>query len=201
MIDMSEKIDLREIEKKAWITFSSKDGFYDIFIGVMLIVSAIQAFFYNIWFTSFILISVLIVPLGKKYVTIPRIGFVKFGPERVRNQFKMVMIIGIAVSATFILFLLPIFIEDPPSYLASIVMASIIAVVFAALGWFMCNYRLILYGLMWAFGEVLWRIFGEPTGPYLLLTFGIIMVFIGIFVTLRFIQNYPLPSKEVANGL
>jgi hypothetical protein len=198
---MNREIDLREIEKKAWTTFSSKDGFYDIFIGVMLIISAIQAFFYNIWFTSFILISVLIVPLGKKYVTIPRIGLVKFGPERLKSQLKMVVIIGIAVSFTLILFLFPIFIEDPPLYLGSIVMALVIAVVFGALGWYLCNLRLIIYGLMWGAGEILWRIFGEPAGPLLMLTFGIVMVFIGVFVTIRFVQNYPLPSKEVADGL
>jgi hypothetical protein len=198
---MNREIDLREIEKKAWTTFSSKDGFYDIFIGVMLIISAIQAFFYNIWFTSFILISVLIVPLGKKYVTIPRIGLVKFGPERMKNQAKMFIIIGIAVSLTFILFLLPMFIEDPPAYLGSILMASIIAIVFVAMGWYMSNYRLAVYGLMFAGSEIIWGLLGEPIGPLAILFSGLFMVFIGVFVTIRFVQNYSLPSKEVTDGL
>jgi hypothetical protein len=198
---MSGEIDLKIIEKRAWITFSSKDGFYDMFIGVMLVISAVQAFFYNIWLTSLILVSIIIVPLGKKYITIPRIGRVKFGPQRVKNQIKMIMIIGIAVSATLILFLLPMFVEKPPAYLSSIFIALLVAVVFGALGWYMSNFRLVIYGLMFAAGEILWRIFGEPTGPLIMLTFGSIMVFIGIFVTIRFIRNYPLPSSEVANGL
>ena len=201
MVQMSEKIDLREIEKKAWTTFSSKDGFYDIFIGVMLIISAIQAFFYNIWFTSFIFISILIVPLGKRYITIPRVGLVKFGPARIMNQLKMLVIIAIAISATFILYFIQVYVDDPPAYLGSIWIASLVAIIFGAIGYFMNNFRLVVYGMMWASGEILWRIYGEPTGPLLMLTFGIIIVFIGVFVTLRFIQNYPLPPKEVADGL
>ena len=198
---MTEKIDLQEIEKRVWVTFSSKDGFYDIFIGVMLLVSAFQAFFYNIWFTSFILISVLIVPLGKKYITIPRIGLVKFGPERLKNQLKMFIAIGIALGATFILFLLPMFIEKPPAIFGSLWIAGLIASIFGVWGYYMSNIRLIIYGLMFAAGEIIWGVFGEPLGPLTMLFSGSIMVITGIFITIRFMRAYPLPPSEVANGL
>lgn len=197
---MTEEIDLREIEKKAWGTFCSKDGLYDIFIGIMLLTLAIQSFVYNIWFTSIIFISILIVPLGKKYITVPRIGRVKFGPARQIKLIKMVVAIGIAVSATFVLYLIQIYVEDPPPYLGSIWIASLVATIFGAMAYYMSYLRLFIYGLMFAVGEILWRLFGEPTGPLAMLVFGIAMIFIGVIVLVRFIRQYPVPAEEAING-
>ena len=196
---MNQKINLKELEKKAWTSYF-QDGLWEFFIGIMLITSAIRTFTDNFWFTFMIFIGMFIMILGKRYITTPRIGVVKFGQIRKMKQTKLVGVIGLAVIITFILFLSPTFVKDSPRILISVGVAIFIALIFGAIGYYMDYYRFGIYGLMFAIGEILWGLFGIPVGPLAMLVFGTAILIIGIFSLTQFLHKYHLPNKEVASG-
>ena len=187
---MEQNIDLNKLERKAWTSYF-QDGLLDFFIGFMLISSAIRTLTDNVWTTFLIFIGMGVMMLGKRYITLPRMGLVKFGQVRNVKRVKLVAVIGIAVIITFILFVSPTSIIDSPKILTSLGMAIMIALIFGAMGYYLDYYRLIIYGLMFATGELLWGLFGIPVGPYALLISGCVILLIGIFSLIQFIKKYP----------
>jgi len=99
---MNEKINLKEIEKKAY-RFTFQDGIYDIMFGVLL------RELIGLGYILFLAIPApLLLTLGKKYITTPRIGIVKFGLKRQASYKKFVTISVILVILTVVLLILTI---------------------------------------------------------------------------------------------
>ena len=91
---MSQNLDLKALERKAFRSVH-QDGLWDIYLGGMLL--ALSLFFSipengegELNYTLLALLGVAIVfavfQLGKKYVTVPRMGQVRFGPERQKRK-------------------------------------------------------------------------------------------------------------------
>ena len=78
---MAEKIDLREIEKRSYRSYF-KTGIYDLAFGVLLLSFAVAPLIREA--IGLMYIAVVIVPaplvilLGNKYVTGPRMGHARF---------------------------------------------------------------------------------------------------------------------------
>lgn len=195
---MAEEIDLRKIEKKAWNTYMSQDGLYDIFMGIMLLTLAIQAYFYNIWFTSFIFVAVLVVTLGKRFITLPRIGLVEFGKTRIMKQMKMMIALLIVFLAVLTLYYLSVLGNKPHETVSRLAIPALIASIFVIVAFFLNYIRLGIYGLLYAFSEILRGVYDKPIRNIAVLIIGIIALTIGIYVLLKFIKKYPLPEKEVS---
>jgi hypothetical protein len=195
---MAEEIDLRKIEKKAWNTYMSQDGLYDIFMGIMLLTLAIQAYFYNIWFTSLIFVAVLVVTLGKRFITLPRIGLVKFGKTRMMKQMKMMIALLIVFLAVLTLYYLSVLGNKPHEIVGRLAIPALIASIFVIVAFFLNYIRLGIYGLLYAFSEILRGVYDKPIRNIAILIIGIIALTIGIYVLLKFIKKYPLPEKEVS---
>ena len=184
---MSENIDLKKIEKKAWTSYF-EDGFWDLFFGVIFITSAVRSLTDNVWFTLGIFGAVVINIVGKRFITIPRMGRVKFGPVRQKKQFKMGVMILISLLVIFVL----------GTFMANItfpVMAVWLAVFFGLLAYLMDFSRLFVYGLVFATSEVIWSVYGEPYGPIANLIFGVIILMVGLAVLNRFLKKYPKPVE------
>jgi len=198
---MNKELDLKELEKKVWLTYF-QDGFWDIFIASMMLTMAIRTLTDNIWFTLGMFTGVPIMVFGKKFITIPRLGRVKFSQFRIKRQIKLVVSIGIAVCATVGLLLLISMGWGAPKAVSSLGMAAFLALIFGLIAYFLDFPRLIIYGLMFAVNEIIWGHFGEPTGPYVVLLFGSVVLVIGLIILISFIRKYPLPKEEeIANAL
>ena len=195
---MTEEMDLRKIEKKAWSTYMSQDGLYDIFIGIMLLTLAIQAYFYNIWFTSLIFVAVLVVTLGKRFITLPRIGLVKFGKTRMMKQMKMMIALLIVFLAVLTLYYLSVLGNKPHEIVSRLAIPALIASIFVIVAFFLNYIRLGIYGLLYAFSEILRGVYDKPIRNIAVLIIGIIALIIGLYVLLQFLKKYPLPDKEVS---
>ena len=96
MVDIDKEVlDLKSIEKKVYRSFF-EDGFWDIFIGMLLLGFGLgwTRIIFDIMEPLYILIisiiwttiTFLIYYLGKKFITLPRIGTVKFGQKRKARQ-------------------------------------------------------------------------------------------------------------------
>lgn len=198
---MNKEVDLKELEKKVWLTYF-QDGFWDIMFGIMMIMGALRTLTDNILFTFLILGGVLVPILGKKYITVPRLGVVRFNQDfRFQNK-KLVYLFVVAIMIIISLAFLAISGVESLRGHSSPFVALLLVLVLGMLAYFLDYWPLLLYGLMMATTEIFSGIFGNPTGPVIELVFGFTALFIGVTMFMRFLRKYPLQSgEEVANGL
>jgi hypothetical protein len=197
---MNKELDLKELEKKVWLTYF-QDGFWDILFGIMMIMGAIRALTDNVVFTFLILVGVLVPILGKRYITSPRVGIVRFNQNLRFQQKKLVYAFIVAIVIIISLVILSIGrIWIFYGYI-SLFVAMLLALVLGMLAYFLDYWPLFLYGLMMATTEIIWGIYGIPTGPIIEIVFGGTALFIGLTMMIRFLRKYSLPKEEMVNGL
>jgi hypothetical protein len=201
---MTDEINLKEIERKAWISYF-EDGLWDLFFGVLFLISGIRSLTDNVSYVGglyalLLVVCILILPIGKKRITIPRLGYVKFGPARKLRQSKAIAVLASSVLATFALLMLSKSgLALPPKMLISPIIAGWIAVVFGVLAYYLDFKRLFAYGVLFAISEVLSGLFGEPIGSIMQTISGVAVLVVGIAVFMRFMRRYPLPTEETPN--
>ncbi len=209
---------LTEIEKKAYRS-TFQDGLWDIFLGSQLLILSISALLSNIGTTKKLHMGVLIVlqilivlafTIGKKRITIPRMGFVKFGPKRKRKITKSRIILLISVLAGFVVFLIAsAFIQSNPSDRSKLLLLAPVGwvansiVVFSLLAYYMDFTRLYLYGVLFAlpvpFDAAIKQFTNLNLSPVAFAVPGIAMLTVGTALLVRFLHDYPADIKEVYN--
>ena len=203
---MEENIDLKEIEKKAYKTIL-QDGFIDIEIGVMFIGMGINAFFSDyvsifVNILGFVIVGIFAVSLvflGKKYIVVPRIGVIKFGPKRKAQRKKIIIFSLINTLILIIVLILTInsVIQQIP--LRGIALLLVLGLLFATLPLSILAYimefpRFFLYGLLIGFGLSLAEILEFSTAVFLI---GVIIFIVGLTYLIKFLRKYPLQEGEV----
>lgn len=198
---MIEQIDIKELEKKAWRS-TFQDGLWDIYFGLILSGLGFS------WQGSFfgLLGAMGILFLGKKYITQPRMGFVKFGLGRKKKKKKLAMFLGLNTMLAIITLILTMlgFLQQLiiPGYILMLANGLIfITLPFSTIAYFLQLNRLYLYALLGGFGfffsEILFPITGSPINDFI--TFGgigLIIIFTGLTIFIRFLRNYPLKKDE-----
>lgn len=196
---MLKKLDLKEIERKAWTSYF-EDGLWDIFLGLLVLTGGIRGLTDNLWFYLMLLPAALAPTLGKRFITIPRMGLVKFGPARKVKRERMGTVLVISVLVTLALLLL----SHSGLALPKIPISPIIAIFYAgalgAVAYYMDFRRLYAYGLLFAVSELLWGRFGKPIGPIVDTVSGIVILLVGLVVFIRFLRKYPLPTERALDG-
>jgi hypothetical protein len=207
---MSEKINLKELERKAWRSFFD-DGLWDIYLGLLLALMGISGLLDRSSLTEGwgmgIYIGLLVLVMlafwaGKRFVTVPRIGRVKFGHERKVRRIKTTLVLFASVVFGLVAMLLtsaarrnaaP---EVPWRIIIPAIWAVNMLAVFGAMGYFLDFERLYFIGLMYAItvplNEILITLAEIRIGPFLFFSFGAIIVVVGIFYLIRFLHNYPV---------
>ncbi|NVM44534.1 MAG: hypothetical protein HWN79_06435, partial [Candidatus Lokiarchaeota archaeon] len=111
---MAEHIDIKAMEKKAWIS-TLQDGLWDIYFGLLIMGMGFSWLggFFGLPETVDVLVTIfgwdtgviLVFFLGKKFITQPRMGFVKFGQIRKKRNKLLGLFIGLMVVFTLITFI------------------------------------------------------------------------------------------------
>lgn len=218
---MNENMDLKKIEKKIWISYF-QDGVWDIFIGLLLLNFGIAPFIgavingdYSqselsdlISYSIILIVAYIILYCGKKYITAPRLGRVKFSTERISKAKKTTIVFGLSVlfgALVFILIATDSLLFNNTLQFGAIAFGINAIIVFSAWAYFFDFTRLYLYGWFFAASIVL----VEISRPYVGSTFdnvigfgvfGGIIILIGLAYLIRFIQKYPLPKEEISYG-
>jgi hypothetical protein len=155
----------------------------------------------NVWFTFLALSSVLVWPLGKRLVTIPRVGLAKFGPARRARQFKITVIITATVVATFTLWMYAASSGvDFPDAASAAIVGGFITFIFWLLAHFLDFRRLYLYAPLFASTLAVSEVFEDPIPGYASLGVGGLILLIGVLYLIRFIRRYPKPSPEESDA-
>ncbi|UCC21256.1 MAG: hypothetical protein JSV62_08260 [Promethearchaeota archaeon] len=209
---MTENIDLKSLEKKAYKS-TFEDGIWDIFLGLLVLnigLGPLFSMFINLpefWDTLifsivFCTIAFLIFYLGKKYITVPRIGDVKFGPKRTSKLLKLRIFLSIVFILNVVLFTLPLtgilnYADIQPLLITLILGFGVFTIPFCIVAYFLDFTRLYYYALSIGLGlfltDLLTPIIGFPFDIIIIFSLlGGIIVIIGLVYFICFLRKYPL---------
>jgi len=208
---MIKSVNLKEVEKRAFRSMF-QDGLWDIFLGILLLnlsifpwlteeyMSPLSIVIVSLTITIFVFIGLY---LGKRYLTIPRIGILRAGSERKNKLRKLhIVLIVSVIGITALLFMIRYlnqFSQIPIPFLVFSVQAII---VFSIGAYFLSYDRLYLYGIFFAFPLPAGYALAKAEYSVLKLISitvipGFIMVIIGTVCLIRFLLNYPVIKEEV----
>jgi len=228
---MSEKIDLKELERKAFRS-TFQDGLWDIFLGLLLLNVAIGTIVGGMLEgaeMSLPWIMLMIVPwpfvvliafwAGKKFVTTPRIGLVKFGPQRkarMRNV-RAVLFVSVLLLVIMVFWGWAAMGNGLPQWMRGIPFPLFVwpvqtIVIFGLAAYFLDVPRFYAYGVLYGLPLPLGLALAKNTDltglSSMAITFGVavgVMVLIGVILFVRFLREYPVaapgpPSERAPDG-
>ena len=211
---MSEQIDLKGLEKKAWRS-TYQDGIWDIYFGMLILGMALAPYGENFGLPSELgsmivvfcidLMAVIFLILGKKYITIPRIGFVKFGVRRKRIKKYLLGFLIFNLLLAFVFLFADVsgifnFFNIEGIIRPLVVGLLLITVPLSLLAYFLGYQRLYIYAIFFGLGlffsDVLYPFVGSPLDLLLGegLT-GIVAIIIGLAYLVKFLHKYPISKK------
>lgn len=208
---MSQQISLKDAERKVFRT-TYNHGLWDIFLGCFFLIFVIGPYlssslgdfwssvvFLPIWAAVFLVIQLL-----RKFVIIPRMGIVQFGPMRKTKLMKFTFVMLAINIVAFILGLVAaINFGKIPGQMYSIAIGLTLLVGFSFAAYILDFSRLFLYGLFVGLsplvGEWLW-IHGYASHHGFPITFGVssgVMILLGVALFLRFLRDNPFPAEGI----
>ena len=208
---MSTKINLKELERKAWRSVF-QDGLWDMYLGFLLLTMGMGPVLPTLdtpimWTLAMLLMLSVLAWLafwaGKKFITTPRMGLVKFGPQRKTKLKKTRAVLFLSVLLGVITLVLRAMwnVEWAAIPIPAYVWAVQAIVVFGLGAYFLDVSRFYAYGMLYAIPLPVGLVLLQNTGlPGLMfLPFGVsggVMVIIGVALFIRFLREYPLPAVE-----
>jgi hypothetical protein len=197
---------LREIEKKTYMSYH-QDGLIDIFVGVYIFLFGIGIFLntateFSTWFVIPAIFPAIMVPIWisfKKRITIPRIGYVKFGSRGANRLMAVLLGLMVAGLGAFMAFGLGAFMGQGWALTlrnlifsnGMIIIGIGAAIISSLFAYTMGLKRLYVYGLltlvMFLIGHFIAIQF-----EYFPLTIGLAIIIYGLVLLIQFIQKYPL---------
>ena len=217
---MSQEIDLKQIELKAFRS-THQDGLWDIFFGLVVVFMAINLYRpatgYSGWNIIIFLVGYgvanLIFWLGKKFITLPRMGQVKFGPIRKKRGLHLAIALGVIVLINIGLVMLTALGWANPEQAASLNTflseRGWMDIAVALIGSMLVGTSMILMAFFNDFPRgyyiasmaslavflMIWL--NQPIFPIIL---GGLIVLPGVVLFIRFLSKYPLPKQEAFHG-
>jgi hypothetical protein len=217
---MSDVLDLKQIERKAFRS-TYQDGLWDFFMGI--IVAAMAIFMYRpesgyspiniIGCVLIFTVGNILFWAGKKYITLPRMGQVRFGPIRQQRKKVLAIILGIivliqvfVVGMTTFGWLNPVFGEKLINsfgnynleHLAVAALGSLFVgpsmLVIAYLNDFPRGYYIAILMAMAVFLMILTN---QPIYPVVI---GVLIIVPGLVLFIHFLKKYPIPQGDETNG-
>jgi len=197
------KINLKELERRAYLSYH-QDGILDMFIGFNILL-------FGMWMLAdmaylagaFVAIFTPIYAQVKKQITVPRLGYIKFAPSRMAKSKRTVLLLVIAGALAFISGVL-LFITTQRGILAPIqllieygmiVIGVAGMVLLAAVAYVSEIRRLYAYSALF-FAMFAGGYFLTIPFVYYIMTLGAVIMLAGLYLLIRFLRTYPLPTGE-----
>jgi hypothetical protein len=201
---MSDKVNLSKIERKAYLSYF-EDGLWDMVIGSFILSFGIDMAIGSPS-SSFVFPSLMVLGWGvKRWVTYPRIGYVKFAPARRLKIRKSMGRLVLLLFLTALAGLVPLFAlsgrSGLPSGLVSwvkehtlLLFGAVWAIIVAALALLFGVKRFYAYAVLVTGALVGGYLFDvEPCWHFLVP--GSVIVILGLVLLVRFLATNPIPSQ------
>jgi hypothetical protein len=206
---MNQEPNLKEIERRAYTSYH-EDGLLDIFVDVYVLGFGLGVFLDTLWESGFgsIMPAILVATIlpiwiaAKRKITMPRIGFVKFGPSGGTTKL-MAIFIGLAVAGlgVSVVFTLALSQNGSHQWLDLIFQNGMLIVGFGSLavcilfGYSMGLKRLYAYGLLALISLAVGHFLGVFFA-YILMALGTTVMVAGIVLLIGFVRKYPLQGDK-----
>jgi hypothetical protein len=197
---MNQKIDIKEMEKKAYISYH-QDGIVDIFAASYVIVFGAMMILDLPWIGGIVAIfGTIFYIAAKRAVTLPRIGFVKFKNRKPR----MFLVSGIIVGASLFLLVVLMMRQFEALYPLRTFLEKYFLIVAGISGAVVCSLCGYAFGIsrFYAYGLSSLAIFVvgyafNISFPQLVTVLGFLLLFSGSALLARFAAKYPIKHGAV----
>ena len=210
---MTKQNNPREIEKKAYMSYHQDGlidiviGFYALSFGLGIVADKILDFSFAAIMPGILIAIVLPIWIqAKRKITMPRIGFVKFGARGSNKLFALLL--GLAVAALGVFMLFSVFLTTGqigrPWWIEILFQYGMIwiglgaAVIGSLFAYTMGLKRLHGYGLLTLALFVSGYFLSIPF-EYFVLAIGSVIIASGAALLVQFIRRYPLPKGAQGN--
>jgi hypothetical protein len=203
---VTKEPNLKEIERRAYMSYH-QDGLLDIFVGLYILGFGLGIYMDIIWEYGFgsIMPAILIAAVlpiwiaAKRKITMPRIGFVKFGARGSNKLFAIFL--GLMVAGLGVFFAFTVFQGGHSPWLDLVFQNGLIIVGIGSLavcllfGYSMGLKRLYAYGVLALVALVIGHFMGIFFA-YILLALGLMVMVTGIALLIGFVRKYPLQGDK-----
>lgn len=201
---MSTIPDLKQVERKAYRSFY-QDGLWDLYLGILLtwlfsadlwIGELSKLPFYAIYLGG-VFVLWLLFYAGRRTITTPRLGQVRFRAARRARRLKMIILLPISIALNLGTVVLALLARQDPALQAAwvdarswmgYVIGAIVGITIAVLGYLLDFDRLILYAPLWAISFILREYFDTQLGIWLT---GGLSILVGLILLIRFLILHP----------
>lgn len=198
---MTQEADLKQIERRAWSSYF-QDGLTDLYGGFILLGLGLTMLTDQMWWLALMLVGTAVL-WSRKRLTYPRMGYVKFSPQREARTKRARIAAGIAVAGTLLLGVilftllwtngLPQWLE---AWLADYFLVAFAVMVGAiiALGAYLLGVaRFYAYAVLVFAAFIAAQLFDISPGLPVTIAAGIIVIY-GLAILVRFLRKYPKPG-------
>ena len=205
-----DKPNLREIEKKTYMSYH-QDGLIDIFVGIYILLFGLGILLNTMidfitWFIIPAIFPSITVPIWisfKRRITIPRIGYVKFGFRSANKLMVIFMGLSVAGLGVFMIFGLggsmgqswALTLMDLIISYSMIIIGLLAAVISCIFDYTMGLKRLYGYGLITLIMFIT-GYFMTVQFEFFPITIGSGIIIYGLVILRQFLQKYPLPRGD-----
>ena len=202
--------DLKELERRAYQS-TFQDGLWDIYLGLVLIGFGSMPLLRNIvsesasiiGYSVMLVLAMSMLIVGKRNVTVPRLGYVRFSEERQHKLSRARLLLSGSIVAGLIFF--GLILGNIVGLVGfSVILASVILIVFSGLAYFLDYYRLLIYAILCALslpiGIALENEKLLNDAPTMFILTGGLALVIGIVLLQRFLHDYRLPPEDNVHG-
>lgn len=205
---MEKNVDLKEIERKAYLSYT-KDGFWDLCLGLFFLWQGIA---FAVRWLAFIgvlgaLVAVLLPTFMslKRAIALPRLGYVKFSPERQAKLKKGRLLLCMVFTFTALLGLVLFLAYTSQTgwnlwlrNLHLIPYGFVLAVGAGAVGFLFDIKRFLYYAVLILAAFIIGRIMNAKPDLYFI-PLGAVFFVIGLVLMIRFLRKHPKSVRETAN--
>lgn len=208
-------LNLKELEQLAYRR-TYQDGLQDIYIGGILVSFAVFGFTIFpgtdmgslevfLYFLIGMGLSNLAFWLGKRYITLPRIGLVTFSPARQKRKRNLILTLAVIVMVQVLVVLLQMGFLLAPSLRSQLIPilgatgitnlpVAILAIIFVAPGMLLIAYFMDIPRFYYHAGVVSLAVFLMILldQAWWMVLGGVLIILPGVFQLARFLRKYPL---------
>lgn len=195
---MRKVSDLQAIQRKVYMTFF-EDGVWDIFLGLFVLGWGLSILTHGSYLPGVVFVCLYFTVWGiKKWLTYPRIGYVRFSStsrRRIKARFvillTVVLLLGLLAGVLFGIGSRPQWLAD---YFPLIFNGMLAAIVCFAAYWARVN-RFYLHAVLIFLGAVL-NVWTGISLEFGFIGAGGIITLIGLGFLIRFLRKYPKVAQE-----
>ncbi len=212
---MTADVDLKALERRAYRSFFG-DGIWDMYLGLLLLgmgggPALLQMGFPVVWAAIVPLAlcgaAMVLFVVGKRHITVPRLGAVQFGPARALKRKRLSLVLACSALLGVVLFALVAWRSIPALSLGNVPMVALVfaancLIVFTLGAYYLDFSRLYVYGLLYAVAFPLGIVLDETgrVGASFLTVHALLagpMIVVGATLFIRFLRAYPPTAEEV----